>query len=120
MHLLGLAEEIADAPTEADVAEPDYEVWPENLKTLNLFMSLENKWDFVATADGELIRTGMKLSAIELKLKYSNGIPKKDYARYFEQLEWMEKAALSVMNQARALRVKKRIEELEKIKGQNG
>lgn len=121
MELFGLSEEITDAPTEDEVTEPDYEVWPENLKALNLFMSLENQWDFVATADGELIRTGMKLQALEIKLKYTNGIAKKEYASFFEQMAWMEKAALGVMNIARAERSRKRAEELGKInQGRHG
>lgn len=120
MQLLGLEDEIADAPTEEDVEEPPYEIWPENQKALNLFMSLQNHWNFLATQDGEIVRTGIDLAALELKLKYTNGIAKKDYAHYFEQMAWMERAALAVMNKARSERIKERIEKLEKIKGKNG
>lgn len=113
MQLLGLADEIADAPTEEDVQESDYEVWPENLTALNLFLSLESQWDIVVSPDGELIRTCIKTHAIEFKLKYQNGVPKKDHVSLVQQLEWMEKAALAVMNKARVERMKRRAEELE-------
>lgn len=113
MHRLGLADEVADAPTEEDVKTPDYEVWTDNLKALNLFLSLENQWDIVISPDGDLIRTGIKTVAIEFKLKYKNGYARKEYACLIEQLEWMEKAALVVMNKARAERIAQRLEELE-------
>lgn len=111
--MLGLADEIADAPTEDDVKEPDYEVWPENLTALNLFLSLENQWDIVVSPDGELIRTGIKTPAIEFKLKYQNGLPKKAHASLVQQLEWMERAALAVMNKERIKRMQRRAEELK-------
>lgn len=111
--MLGLAEEIADAPTEEDVKVPDYEVWQENLTALNLFLSLENQWDIVVSPDGELIRTCIKTHAIEFKLKYQNGIPKKAHISLVQQMEWMERAALAVMNKARVERMQRRAEELE-------
>lgn len=112
MQLLGLSNEIADAPTEHDVKEPDYEVWEENLTALNLFLSLDNQWDIVVSPDGELIRTGIKPAAIELKLKYLNGVPKKTHFSLVEKLEWMERAAITEMNKARAERMAQRAEEL--------
>lgn len=111
--MLGLLDEIADAPTEEDVKEPDYEVWPENLTALNLFLSLEHKWDSVVSPDGELIRTCIKAEEVEFKLKYLNGVPKKVHARLVEQLDWMERAALAVMSKARIERMQRRAEELE-------
>lgn len=113
MARLGLLDEIADAPTEDDVKAPDYEVWPDNLTALNLFLALEHQWDIVVSPDGELIRTCIKTTAIEFKLKYRNGVPKKAHAALVEQMEWMERAALAVMNKARVERMQRRADELE-------
>lgn len=111
--MLGLSDEIASAPTEQDVEPPDYEIWEENIPTLNLFLSLKNQWDMIISPDGEVIRTGIKTQAIEFKLKYQNGIPKKDYTKLVQQIEWMEDAALKVMNEARAERIRRKAEQME-------
>lgn len=114
MAFYGLSDEIANVPKEEQVKEPDYEVWPENLAALNLFLGLESQWEMLISPDGELIRTALRTSAIEFKLKYTNGIPRRDYNKLVQSLAWMEAAAVAVLDTARIKRQEKRIEELER------
>jgi hypothetical protein len=116
MELLGLADEIAEAPRESDVEEERYEIWPDNWPTLRLFLRLHSKWNIVAAPDGELVRTGIWWPNIEGILRNTNGIARRKWPEVIADLEAMEDAAMRVMNAARAARRRKRQEELEAAK----
>ncbi|MFZ6747423.1 DUF1799 domain-containing protein [Undibacterium sp. Ren11W] len=113
MEFFGLSDEIADAPTSDDVESPAYDIWPENLQAIRLFLALENQWDIVISPDGEMIRTGMRLPAIESVLRRTNGIPVREWNVLFDKMLWMERPALSEMNKARSARQEKREAEAE-------
>jgi hypothetical protein len=113
MRDLGLEDEIAGAPTEGEV-EPDLcEIWRDNLPTWDVFLSLETQWDIVAAADGELVMTGIRYESIEVVLRNTNGVPRRQWAEIFANLRAMEKAALRVINKAREERRELRHDEWE-------
>lgn len=97
MRLAGISDEIADAPTEHDVEHVRYIVWPENIRTLNLFRELETQWDYVAEADGERNRTRLRWESLEILLRNTNGIPRRDHTKIHAEIRVMEKAALIAM-----------------------
>jgi hypothetical protein len=113
MALFGLADEVAHAPTFEDVQPAAYEIWPESLKALNVFLALENQWDIVISPDGELIRTGIRFPSIEVILKRTNGIPKREWNQLFDHVRMMERVALKEMTEARIARQERRQAEEE-------
>lgn len=118
MELLGLQDEIAGAARESEVEPERYPVWRDNMPTLHLFIRLHSKWNMVAAADGELIRTGIWWPNIEGILRNTNGIPRRKWPQIIADLEAMEDSALQVMNKAREERRKKRLEEIEAARRQ--
>ena len=113
MKMFGLEDEIAEVPREADVEDEGYEVWADNLQTLRLFLRLHSKWNMVAAADGEIIRTGIWFPNVEGVLRSTNGIPKRKWPEIIADLEAMENAALRVMSKARGERRERRLRELQ-------
>lgn len=99
MRVFGLSDEIADAPSEDDVRPELYEIWPDNLKTLNVFLALSAQWEVVAAADGEMVRTRLLWESFEILMKYTNGIPRRERSKLFNDIRGMEKAALFAMDQ---------------------
>lgn len=97
-----------------EVDEECFEVWKDNAKTLAIFLSLRNHWHIVAAPDGELVRTGIRASAITLHLKHLFSVPAREWSTTIRMLRAMEDAALVVINKARADRRKRREEELLK------
>ncbi|MFZ6644418.1 DUF1799 domain-containing protein [Undibacterium sp. TJN25] len=95
---LGLADEIADAPAEADYEAPAYPIWHDNIRSLNVFLALSTQWEIVL-ANGYLVRTRIIYEAIEPVLRNMNGIARRHWAETFEDLRAMESAALVAFNQ---------------------
>lgn len=108
MKVLGIEDEIVDAPKESEVEDEAYEVWSDNLLTLRVFLRLESKWNIVAAPDGEMVRTGLWWPNVEGALRTTNGVPKRIWPEVVADLEAMEDAALQVMNKARQARREKR------------
>lgn len=115
MKVLGISDEIADAPREDEVEEEGYEVWADNLLTLRVFLRLESKWNVVAASDGEMVRTGIWWPNIEGALRTMNGVPKRAWPEVVADLESMESAALQVMNKARQARREERQRKLDAV-----
>ncbi len=113
MRAFGAEEELADAPTEADIEPVKCEVWLDNMPTLGIFLALETQWDVVAAADGEMVRTGLMYDRAEVVMRHTNGVPRRQHASILADLMAMEKAALSVMGKAREARRAVRQAELE-------
>lgn len=109
--MLGLSDEIADAPTEHDVQVELYPIWPDNQRAVELFLELAPQWDRVAEVDGELTRIRLRWDSVEILLRHTNGIPRRDWPQLFNALRIMERAALSAMNDERNKRRERREEE---------
>lgn len=110
---MGLQDEIAGAPTEDEIEPEQCEIWLDNVPTWNLFYFLRTQWDIVAAADGEMVRTGLRYDRIEPALRNTNGVPRRQWAAIFADINAMEEAALVVMNKAIAARRQVRLEEME-------
>lgn len=115
MNVLGISDEIADAPREDEVEDEGYEVWSDNLLTLRVFLRLESKWNVVAAPDGEMVRTGIWWPNVEGALRTTNGVPKRAWPEMVADLEAMESAALQVMNKARQARREERQRKLDAV-----
>jgi hypothetical protein len=115
MNVLGISDEIADAPREDEAEDEGYEVWSDNLLTLRVFLRLESKWNVVAAPDGEMVRTGIWWPNVEGALRTTNGVPKRAWPEMVADLEAMESAALQVMNQARQARREERQRKLDAV-----
>jgi hypothetical protein len=118
MNVLGISDEIADAPREDEVEDEGYEVWSDNLLTLRVFLRLESKWNVVAAPDGEMVRTGIWWPNVEGALRTTNGVPRRAWPEMVADLEAMESAALQVMNKARQARREERQRKLDAMNQQ--
>ncbi|OON62281.1 hypothetical protein B0920_02040 [Massilia sp. KIM] len=114
LALLGIEDEIADAPREADIDEDVYVIWADNLPIWQMFRRLQNKWNFVAMPDNELIMTGIPYPNIEGMLRTSQGVKKKDWPGIIADIEAMEDAALTGFNEAVVARRKEKQRERER------
>lgn len=106
MAVLGISDEIADAPSEDDFEPAQYEVWTDNWKSLYVFLALETQWEMVY-ADGYLIRTGINYERIEIVMRNANGIPRRQWSGIFADIRNMERAALRTLNQERKARMER-------------
>lgn len=113
MRVLGLSDELVGAPRDADAEQKCYEVWRDNLLTLNIFRSLHAQWHIVAAPDGEMVRIGLRYESIEVAFRNTNGVPRRRHAEMFADLQAMQDAALRVMNTARTERREQRQSDLE-------
>lgn len=112
MAFFGASDEIEDAPIEHEVTTEGYVVWSDNAKTLNVFLALETQWEYVAEVDGEKTRTRLIWESLEILLRHTNGIPRRDHAKIFQEIRLMEKAALTAMaEETNKRREQRRIEE---------
>ncbi len=82
----------ADEPTDAD----SFEIWPENIAALELFLELSTQWRAIAGAAG-VVMQGLGYADIEACMRLQ-GIRARDRAGLFLDLRIMERAALQVMN----------------------
>jgi hypothetical protein len=81
-----------------EIEEPTFEVWEENVDSLNAFFAVETQWRVLAIAGlggGAVIRTGLDYAAVDTVLRrrrLGNGV--------FEDILVMEQATLSAWNEA--------------------
>lgn len=68
--------------------EEEYRLWPENVRSFNLWLSLQTQW---RSDNG--YRTGLDYSGVEICIK-NFGIPKKQRWEYFLTVQAMERVAL--------------------------
>lgn len=76
-----------------------FEVWRDNLPSLELFLSVSTQWKWLAGA-GAAIRTGLDYAALEAAMRML-GVKGKDRALMFGDIRAMEGAALEVFNTER-------------------
>ena len=78
--------------TEEEAAEgnklPTFEVWPDNLESVNVFVAMATQW--IVGAGGTV---GLIYGHIEPTLRLL-GVPRKDWQRIFGELRTLEDAAL--------------------------
>ena len=82
----------ADEPADAD----SFEIWPENIAALEVFLELSTQWRAVAGAGGVVIQ-GLGYADVQACMQM-RGVPARDRAELFLNLRIMERAALQVMN----------------------
>lgn len=78
--------------------ELDFEVWPENLKTVQLFCELQTQWHWLSGMGGSM-RTGLIYSEA-IGYMREKGIPQKLRAEILSDLRVMERAALDTWGKA--------------------
>lgn len=86
------------AAAKRGVVSDDYEIWPENLDALNVFLDLGSSWDWVALPGGGALRVGIRATEIVATLRIF-GFRRARRAKLFRDIRAMERAALDVMNQ---------------------
>lgn len=86
----------ARLPDEAIEEEQDFEVAPENVEVLLLFLKLRTQWCF-ERSEKRLFWTGLDYAAVDALLRLTVAKRKKRM-RLFEVLREMESAALPVLN----------------------
>lgn len=73
-----------------------FEVWPENWKTVQLFLACATKWDMVGIGMGGAFYTGLNAGRIEMVLRMNKVGNER---QVFDDLRLMEAEAKSVMNE---------------------
>lgn len=79
------------------VVSGDYEIYPENVQPLNVFLSLASCWDWATPALGKPVRIGIRATEIESTLRLM-GIKGKRRLRTFDDIRAMEAAVLEVFH----------------------
>lgn len=92
-------------PSEAEAARfgltvdeasgPPVEVWPDNLHTVNSFISLSTQWRVGMNGP-----TGLDYGAVPVVMRMA-GIPRADWPEVFDGLRVMEDAALEAIRKQR-------------------
>ena len=80
-----------------DTSDDDFEVLPENWKTLGLFLAVQSQWLVSSGMDGSR-RTGLNYAAITPLVLRGVGVSLKEWPGIFEGLRVMERAVLEEMN----------------------
>lgn len=111
MAVFGLQDEIADVPVKDEQEEAEdqekFEIWPENVTTLKVFLAMENQWDKLAFMTGDVVPTRMIFEALPTVLSCTKGVRKKDWPDIFQHICAMEKAALKVFNKQQERKAKR-------------
>lgn len=79
------------------VTSGDYEILPENVQSLNVFLSLATCWDWLAPAWGKPVRVGIRATEIESTLRLMC-IKGKRRMQAFADIRAMETAVLEVFH----------------------
>lgn len=81
----------------ADDGDGDFEVLPENWKTLGLFLAVQSQWNVASGMEGGSY-TGLNYAAITPLVLRGVGISLKEWPGIFEGLRIMERTVLEEMN----------------------
>jgi hypothetical protein len=76
-----------------------FEVWPENWKTVLLFLAIETQWRKEITMTGHLVWHGIRYGEAESAMRMMGY--RKDQQVLFKGLMDMERAALPLLNKPR-------------------
>lgn len=78
--------------TVEEASGPPFEVWPDNMPSVEVFLDLSSQWRRAGMAG---VRTGLDYTAIPAVLAL-RGIPKKQWPVLFDDIRVMEGAVLSI------------------------
>ena len=74
--------------TAEDVAEPDYELWPDTEPSVMVFAAMRTQWRVGMNGP-----TGLDYGVLPLVMKME-GVPVRDQTHVFNDIRYMERAAL--------------------------
>lgn len=94
MSFFGLVIETEEADDE--IPAPAFEVWPENVETVAVFVGMETQWNVVATPK-QMLAIGLRYEALR-ELWPACGVKRKRRAEVMRGLRVMELAALPLLN----------------------
>ncbi len=77
-------------------APEDFEVWPENWQTVEVFRAMQTQWSVIGRMDAVLFQ-GLRYEALEPVFRLLD-VPKKSRGDVFFELRSMEHAALKILN----------------------
>jgi len=99
LRFYGAADETAIAEILGDEAQDGgkFEVWPENCRTLNLFLECQTQWVAVAGLGG-IAYLGLVWASVDALLRRERV---KRARQVFADLRLMERAALPLLNEQR-------------------
>ena len=106
MKAFGLADEIASAPKEGEFEPDHYRIWPDCCATLNVFIAMETQWHMVGV-EGELVRTRLAYESFNTVYENMAGLGRRQRTEIFNDLRYMERAAINVINDERTERLKR-------------
>ncbi|WP_211840913.1 DUF1799 domain-containing protein [Pseudoxanthomonas sacheonensis] len=78
-----------------DIGSSAFEVWPENHRAVETFISLSTQW-----RTGAMGATGLDYGVLPQVLRLL-GVPRAEWPELFEQLQVIESEALTIMSEAR-------------------
>lgn len=90
----GIEEEVGERD-DADV-EP-FEVWPENVQAVRIFIQLARQWEFAGGGFGPLVYVCIPAERVEAELRM-RGVKRANVELLRDQLNDMERAARPVLN----------------------
>ena len=96
--MLGL-EDRADELGEG--TDEEYEIWPENVTSLNVFLAMSDRWDIVVAPMGGAIYQGLVYEGLSEVWKGLE-VKRKDRPQVFRDLRVMASAAKKVLNARRS------------------
>lgn len=95
MRRQGVPEHVIDEMESRAATENVFEIWPENVPVVDVFVALASQWNR-AGMSGEVL-TGINYTAVPVVMDLL-GVPPKKRRRYFEWIRLMEAEAREVAN----------------------
>lgn len=89
-----IEEESADEDESAEA----FEVWPENVETVSVFVTLETQWQVVTTPKGGLVVIGLCYQALIEAVWQACGVKYERRGEVMRGLRAMEQAAVPLLN----------------------
>ncbi len=91
------------AAAQARQQQDAYEVWADNVESVEIFLGLATQWRTVVVQPGGIaaapmvLMVGLEYAALESVLRL-RGVPPERHAAVFDDIQLMERAALEVMH----------------------
>lgn len=83
-------------PADEEESADAFEVWAENVETVDVFVSMETQWSFVSVGKGVMV-LGLRYEALR-ELWRPCGVKRKRRGEVMRGLRVMERAALPLLN----------------------
>lgn len=85
---------VEEAPVSASADA--FEVWPENIRIVNVFLSVDTQWRVIAGLGG-MVYQGLEMRSVQSALEMTL-VKRGDWPTFFAGIRVMELAALPVLN----------------------